>query len=227
MHYSKQKFESFLVNSRSILNISFNTRSIKEAIGDFGYTDERLEEGKRLYDDLVETAELQETKEEEKKLCFERKALFQAKLSSEYMKYLKIARIVFNKNEEAYLALALKGQRERTYDKWYHQVSVFCNNLLANEEYLRKMNSFGIKKNDIKKIKNDLEGIQHISDECTRLSAKVSSLIKDKKIRTIKWQKWLSDFIKIVRIAVQDASPANKQWLKQLLSQGEQGENVN
>ncbi len=221
MHYSKQKFESFLINSRSILNISFNTSSIKEAIGDFGYTDERLEEGKRLYDDLVEIAKLQEKKEEEKKLCFERKASFQAKVSSEYMKYLKIARIVFNKDEEAYLALALKGQRERTYDKWYHQVSMFVNNILANEEYLKKMNSFGIKKNDIKKLRKDIDGIQRISEECTRLSARVSSIVKEKKIKMLKWQEWLSDFIKIVRIAIQDTPSANKQWLKQLLTKGE------
>ena len=221
MHYSKQKFEDFIVNSRFVLNISTEAKGIKEAIGNFGYTEERLAEGRQLYDALVGIAKLQEEKEEERKLCFESKSAIQSKVSADYMKYLKIARIVFNKDEEAFLSLALKGQRERTYDKWYHQVLVFANNLLANDEYLKKMNSFGIKKNDIKKLKEDLEEIQGISEECTRLSARVSGLVKEKKIRMIRWQEWLSDFIKIVRIAIQDTTSANKEWLKQLLSQGE------
>ena len=220
MHYSKQKFESFITNSRTILNISSKANNIKDAIGDYGYTDERLAQGYRLYDELVEVAKEQEDKEQEKKECFDKKAAAQAKIASEYMKYLKIARIVFNKDDEAYLALSLKGPRERVYNKWYHQVTVFCNNLLANEEYLNKMGAFGVSKRDIKKLKEDLEQIQQISDECTRLTAKVRSLVKEKKIRMIRWQEWLSDYIKIVRIAIQDTPSANKKWLKQLLSQG-------
>jgi len=221
MHYSKQKFDDFIINSRSILDVSTKAEGVREAVGNFGYTDERLSEGRQLYEDLVGITKLQEIKEEERKVCFERKAAIQAKVSLDYMKYLKIARIVFSKDNEAFLSLALKGQRERTYEKWYHQVSVFCNNLLANDEYLKKMNSFGIKEKNIQKLKVDLDSIQTVSDECTRLSARVSSLVKEKKFRTVRWQKWLSDFIKIVRIAIQDTSPANKKWLQQLLSQGE------
>ncbi len=220
MHYSKQKFRSFITNSRTILNISSKANNIKEAIGDYGYTDERLAQGYQLYDDLVEIAKEQEKKEQEKKECFDKKAAAQAKIASEYMKYLKIARIVFNKDDEAYLALSLKGPRERIYNKWYHQVAVFCNNLLANEEYLNKMGSFGVSKKNIQKLKDDLEDIQRISDECTRITAKVRSLVKEKRIRMIRWQEWLSDYIKIVRIAIQDTPSANKKWLKQLLSQG-------
>jgi hypothetical protein len=220
MHYSKQKFEDFIINSRSILDVSIKAKGLREAVGNFGYTEERISEGKQLYEDLVEITKLQEKKEEERKACFERKAVMQANVSADYMKYLKIARIVFNKDNEAFLSLALKGQRERTYDKWYHQVSVFCNNLLANEQYLKKISSFGIKEKNIQNLKEDLDGIQTISDECTRLSARVSSLVKEKKFRIVRWQKWLSDFIKIVRIAIQDTSPENKKWLNQLLSQG-------
>ena len=221
MHYSKQKFENFITNSLSILNISSKADNIREAIGDYGYTEERLAQGHRLYDELVEIAKQQEEKEHEKKECFDKKAEAQMKIASEYMKFLKIARIVFNKDDEAYLALSLKGPRERIYNKWYHQVSVFCNNLLANDEYLEKMNSFGVGKKDIQKLKKDMQEIQRISEECTRMTAKVRSLVKEKRLRTIKWQEWLSDYIKIVRIALQDTPSANKKWLKQLLSQGE------
>jgi hypothetical protein len=221
MHYSKQKFEDFIINSRSILNISTRTKSIREAVGNFGYTEERLAEGQRLYDELVEIARLQEEKEEEKKICFDRKSSFQAKVSNEYMKYLKIARIVFNRDDEAFMSLSLKGQRERTYDKWYHQVSVFCNNLLANSGYISKMNTFGVKKNDIEKLRDDLSELQRFVEECTRISASVKKLVKDKKTSMIKWQEWLSNYIKIVRIALQGVSAENRNSLNRLLSQGD------
>ena len=221
MHYSKQKFEDFLNNSRSILDLCTRDEELRQAVANFGYDEERLSEGRQLFDELVRVAELQEATDEERRLCFERKSAFQTELSADYMKYLKIARIVFNKNEEAYLSLALKGQRARTYEKWYHQVSVFANNLLANKEYLGKMSSFGIKEKNIKILKQNLDKIQRMSEECTRLSARVSSVVKDKKTRMIKWQGWLSDFVKIVRIAIEDTRPEDKKRLKQLLTQGE------
>ena len=222
MHYSKQKFDNFITNSRTILNISAKANeSLREAIGNYGYTDDRLAQGKQLYDELVEVAQQQMKKEEEKKRCFDEKATFQNKLAAENMKFLKIARIVFNKDEEAYSVLKLKGARERTYNKWYYQVSVFCNNLLANPEYLDKMSSFGVNKNAVKKLKSDLEDLQTLTEECSRVTASVRKIVKEKRIRTVRWQDWLSDYIKIVRIAVQGSSVENSDWLKQLLSQGE------
>ncbi len=221
MHYSKQKFHSFITNSRTILNISANANGLKEAIGDYGYTDDRLAQGYQLYDELVEIAQQQEKKEEEKKRCFDEKAECQAKLAAENMKFLKIARIVFNKDDEAYDVLMLKGARERIYNKWHYQVTVFCNNLLANPDYLEKMTSFGVSKQNVEKLKSDMEGLQRLTEECSRVTANVSKLVKEKRIRTVKWQEWLSDYIKIVRIAVQGTSAENKDWLKQLLSQGE------
>jgi len=221
MHYSKQKFDSFITNSRSILNISAKADSLKEAIGNYGYTDDRLAQGSRLYDELVEIAQQQEKKEVEKKRCFDQKAKFQIILAAENMKFLKIARIVFNKDDEAYSVLILKGARERIYNKWYYQVSVFCNNLLANPKYLEKMSSYGVNKNAVKKLKSDLEELQSLTEECSRVTANVRKLVKEKRIRTVRWQDWLSDYIKIVRIAVQGSSAENSDWLKQLLSQGE------
>lgn len=222
MHYSKQKFDNFITNSRTILNISAKANnSLKQAIGNYGYTDDRLAQGTLLYDELVETAQKQMKKEEEKKRCFDKKANFQTILATENMKFLKIARIVFNKDEEAYSILKLKGARERTYNKWYYQVSVFCNNLLANPEYLEKMSSFGVNKDAIEKLKSDLEDLQRLTEECAKVTASVRKLVKEKRIRIVKWQEWLSDYIKIVRIAVQGSSAENSDWLKQLLSHGE------
>ena len=221
MHYSKQTFNSFITNSRTILNISSETNSLKEAISGYGYTAERLAQGYRLYDELVEIALQQEKKEEEKKRCFDEKAVYQSKLAAENMKFLKIARIVFNKDDEANAVLMLKGARERIYNKWHYQASVFCNNLLANSDYLEKMSSFGVNKKDVEKLKINLEGLQRLTEKCSRVTANVRKLVKEKRIRTVSWQEWLSDYIKIVRIAVQGSPAENNDWLKQLLSQGE------
>ncbi len=222
MHYSKQKFDSFITNSRSILNISAEANnSLREVIGNYGYTDDRLAQGAQLYDELVEIAQQQIKKEEVKRHCFDEKAKFQTRLAAENMKFLKIARIVFNKDEEAFSVLKLKGARERTYKKWYYQVSVFCNNLLANPEYLEKMSSFGVNKNAVEILKSDLDELQGLTEECTRITASVGRLVKEKRIRMVRWQEWLSDYLKIVRIAVQGSSAENSDWLKQLLSQGE------
>ena len=220
MHYTKFKFESFVTRSRNVLKVGNTTSHLKEAVKEFGYNDERISEGYKLYDSLVDIAFKQAKHEVDKKKRFGEKAKHHTQVAIDYMKYLKIARIVFDKDEEAIVALMLKGGRERTYEKWYYQVSVFCNNLLATPAFIERMKEFGVNRSSLKKLKADLDQLQQLSEECTRLTAELRKLVREKKQRTIIWQEWLSDYIKIIRIAVQGTSLEQHGWLKRLLMHG-------
>lgn len=221
MHYTKFKLNEFVINSQRILNVTQQNSHVKQAVDQYGYAEERIAEGRRLYEALNATMDRQQQIMGSKVACMTEKADKHDKVARLYMKYLKIARIVFEADEEAQVALILKGPRERVYEKWFYQVSAFCNNLMATPDFVKRMHVFGLDLKDVEGLKEELNQLQLLSDKGMRMIAEVRKVVKERKQKTIAWQRWLSDYVKIVRIAVQDSDQVSQGWIRQLLSKGE------
>lgn len=221
MHYTKFKLNEFVIKSQRILNVTQQNSHVKEAVDRYGYAEERIAEGRRLYNALSETMDRQQRIVGSKVACMADKADRHEQVARLYMKYLKIGRIVFESDEEAQVALILKGPRERVYEKWFYQVSAFCNNLIATPDFVNQMHVFGLDLRDIEGLKEELDQLQLLSDKGMRMIAEVRKVVKERKQKTIAWQQWLSDYVKIVRIAVQDSDHISQGWIRQLLSNGE------
>jgi len=221
MHYTKFKLNEFVVKSQRILNVTQQNSHVREAVDQYGYAEERIAEGRRLYESLNETVERQQRIVGSKVACMAEKADKHEQVARLYMKYLKIARIVFESDAEAQVALILRGPRERVYEKWFYQVSAFCNNLMATTDFVDRLHVFGLEMKHIEGLKEELNHLQLLSDKCMRMLAEVRKVVSERKQKTIRWQQWLSDYIKIVRIAVQDSDQVSQRWIRQLLSKGE------
>ncbi|MBN2521054.1 MAG: hypothetical protein JXB17_11145 [Bacteroidales bacterium] len=204
MHFTKLSKSQYLFQVQVLFANSISDKEIRDAVCNFGYNEQRIAEGKRLYDELgaIETEHLVKTGE--KVGLYNRKKEKHKELSRSYMKYLKIARIAFVSNIEAREALLLDGVRERTYKKWVFQVSVFCNNLLDNSEYWPDLEQYGVTKDHIVKLKKDLLELMDLSDKGAKVTGLVKMLTQKKKKQTQKVQDWVSDYIKIARIALED-----------------------
>ena len=212
MHFTKLSKSQYLHQVNMLFVNSVSDETIKNAVCNFGYTEKRMAEGKRMFEDLDAIENEHTLKNDEKTSLYRKKKLKQNEVNRSYMKYLKIARIAFGDNIEAREALMLDGSRERTYKKWVFQVSVFCNNLLDNAEYWPELERYGVNKDHIKKLKSELLDLMELSDKGAKVTGLVKMLTQKKKKQTLKVQSWISDYIKIARIALEDA-PDNLQKL--------------
>jgi hypothetical protein len=178
----------------------------------YGYNQEKMGEGKKLYDAL-DSLEREYLRAIDIKAAINfQKQKLQRQVNKSYMKYLKIARIAFDNNIEVRESLMLEGVRERTFEKWKHQVAVFCNNLLINKEYWPPIEAYGISMNLIQQLKEQLEELNVISDQVIKLTGQVKLVTEKKRKQTILVQNWVSDYIKIARIALED-EPQNLEKL--------------
>jgi hypothetical protein len=208
MHYTKLSKSKYLSKVGVLFSNSLSDEAIRKALFSFGYNDHRLSEGKKLFDELSSCDAEHVLRNAEKIDLFYRKKNAQEVIHHAYMKFLKIARIAFDEDMNAAEALLLDGPRERTYKKWYFQVSVFCNNLLNTPDFLASMETFGVKKTQIEQLRMDLDNLSSLSDKCVKITGVVRMLVQKKKKQTIRLQDWVSDYIKIARIALED-SPQN------------------
>lgn len=221
MHYTKYTFTQFVERSHRILYLTQENSHIKERLHKYGYSDNRLEEGGKYHEALNAIHRKLHNAGCDKMECVRQKNIQQRRVSRVYMKYLKLARIVFDQDQEAEVALVLKGQRERVYEKWIHQVRLFCNNILKIPRLTDQMNELGVTRADLLELKTELDKLQELSDSCRRLKAEYRKIVAEKNVRVRKWQDWLSDYVKVVRIATQDSPEVSQRWINRILSKGE------
>ncbi|MCW3787038.1 hypothetical protein [Plebeiibacterium sediminum] len=204
MHYTKFTRKDFLYKLDEITAYSIREAEIRNAVSSYGYNQSRLNEGRRLWENLRLLYIEAQDKAKLKRSCHAEKKSMQKEIHKNYMKYLKLARIAFVDNIEAQESLMLLGVRARTYDKWFVQVSVFVNNLKSNSLYLKSMAEFGIKEKDLNGLKKQLVELNELSDKCVRVTAVVRMLNDKVKKETIEVQQWVSSYLKVARIALED-----------------------
>lgn len=205
MHFTKLSKSDYLYRVSTLFTNSVQDEKIRNAVFSYGYNQEKMEEGKKLYEalDSLEREYLRAI-DIKAALNFQKQKLHR-QVNKSYMKFLKIARIAFDQHIEARESLMLEGIRERIFEKWFHQVDVFCNNILGNSEYWPFLEQYGIKSKDIEGLKALLVELRVLADQTLKLTGQVKMITEKKRNQTIHVQNWVSDYIKIARIAFEDA----------------------
>ena len=204
IHFTKLSRTDYMSSVGTLFKTSADDVAIRSAVSDFGYNEERLGEGRRLYDELFSLEKEWGRVGDERTILIHKKQSLQKAIAKEYMKYLKIARIAFVSHPQAIEVLMLDGARERVFNKWYSQVVVFCNNLIDHKDYWPMMAIYGVKSQHIEKLKKDLNSLSEMVEQSAQLTAKIKQLTLKKQKQTVKVQNWVSDYIKIARIALED-----------------------
>ena len=126
------------------------------------------------------------------------------------MDSLRVARIVFGTDRNATKALALNGRRSTKLPEWLRDTETFYRNLLNTPEYQMKMAKRGCTREKIEaeyKEAKDVIGAYAVYQKEAG-EAQESTAIRDKKMEEL--DIWMSEFIGIARIALQDSPDSLK-----------------
>ncbi|WP_027470902.1 hypothetical protein [Saccharicrinis fermentans] len=216
MHYTKHTKQEYLYKLKDITSMSVNVDDIRKVVGGYGYDSRKLAEGKRLAEGLERLNSEVAKQSLVKKRMFAEKKRVQNEVHKKYMKFLKLSRIAFSDDVEAQGALLLTGARARTYEKWMTQVSVFVDNLLVNRKYIKTLEGFGVSCKEIEDVKVRLKQLNALSSECVKITGVVRMLNHKVKKDTVVMQHWISSYIKVARIAMEE-NPKVGKLIKQVI----------
>lgn len=181
------------------------SNTIKNAVAEFGYNEKRMQEGQALYQ-KANKLYIQQIKEYSEQYGASKalKDVYE-EASQVYMTHVKIARIALRDDFELYLALKLKGKREKTYDRWFAQANAFYTLALENEKIQTAMAFLGI---DRKKLEQGYELIKDFEKKTNTRSmemgdAQKATLLRDEAMEEL--DQWMSDFINISEIALEES----------------------
>lgn len=191
--------------AQKAINNALATESIRNALAEYGYSDKRLKEGLKLYE-KVQTLHFQQMKEYgESFAATEDTKKSRQKANELYMKHMKLARIIFNKDPYVFNALQLSGSRHQSNTGWLRQAKAFYNNVLSDKKLMTGLALLGITAEKLKEgqaLVEDFEKKLNIRDKESG-EAQRATLLRDQALDEM--NVWMSDFIKVSRIALQES----------------------
>ncbi len=204
MHYSKLPFENFVNKVDEVLGQSLSDQGLVSSMSSFGYGLKEMEQGRELLEAVRQIDQEQVAAQDRRKELNKERGQLQKDLQKRYMRIVKLGRIVFDENELPRKTLGLDGPREKQFDEWYRQVYMFCKNLIAEQNWLKSLNGFGVKKTDLENILDDLEKLEELNTRFEHAKNLSKEMTRKKKKKVMVLQNWLSDYLKIARLALEE-----------------------
>jgi len=204
MHFTKLPFDQFKNKVAEIFCNSLQNPVIIASTSRFGYDKAKIKGGEKLLKELEKINDKQNIAQDKKIKLHKERADLNLSVKKKYMKILLIARIAFDKDVIVKKALRLEGARETALDLWINQISVFANHLLGEADWLSILKKFGIERKELNSMLTELEKLRSATMLCEKAKTDAKKITEQKKIKTKELQQWVSDYLKIAKIALED-----------------------
>ncbi len=112
---------------------------LQTALVAYGYTAERLQQGKRLYQAVLDLQHQQRNEYGAKQTASSTFKAAWDRANTTYMRLFKVARVALKDQCGNWLALGLDGERKRTFAGWLAQAQQFYTNALSQPDVLAKL----------------------------------------------------------------------------------------
>jgi hypothetical protein len=128
----------------------------------------------------------------------------QRRAQDSYMRQVKVARVALKNNRSALQKLGLVGMRKRAHASWRAQAQQFCANALAEPEILARLNAFGVTEAQLASSQRqiNLAATSHATRQQRKGAAQDATYQRDIAMAAL--DAWMSDFLKVARVALQD-----------------------
>jgi len=187
-----------------ILTNATADQTILSALSAFNYTQEKIAAGSQLLERVFQ-ADAQNTKAYgEQYAATQTVEQEYQEAYKPYMTSLGVARIAFKNNTDAQNALVLKGKRAGNLSNWIHEAEIFYRNILATGAYLSRMEEFGRTRSMIEAEYKEVKDVQNAASVQKKETGEAIESTSTRNAIMAELDSWMSDFIGIIRIALQD-----------------------
>ena len=199
-----QSIDSFLNQAQVAIDNALATPQVQAYLTEFGYTPERIQEGKMLYEKALAAQQRQKAEygEQVGATATLNEAWSTAKKS--YMRLVKIARIAFKRNVGVAIKLDLNGDRKQSLLGWLLQAKQFYTNALGDPEVMNALGQYGMTSAKLEAAQAQMQAVEaaDLAQEKEKGEAQSATKMRDGAIDVL--DDWLDDFVAIARVALEE-----------------------
>jgi hypothetical protein len=170
----------------------------------FGYTAEKITEGKELLDRVNQLTAHQVLEYGNQYGFTDEQEIFFGTTYGKYMVAVKISRIAFKNQPDILSSLKVIGERPRSMSGWLHSARILYTNLLELPNAFETISRYGYTEERIKKELQDVETVEELRLKQLRGRSAAQTATRKRDEAFDELCNWFSDFRAIVRIALYD-----------------------
>ena len=196
---SYKTFNERMESRRILIWNAADDNQIQQRLQNYGYTAEKFNEGKTLWQQTDQLGKQQAKEQNEQTAATD--AFNEARNTAEdkLKRAKKLARIAFDGNNAAYNALNLKEINIVRFEDWLNDAEKFYANLLGNTQWTEAMQTYGYT-TDQQEV-NNLKSLQQAQ---LREMGEAQQATKDKWEHDSQLKKWCSHLSEIAKIEFED-----------------------
>lgn len=200
----KIRISEFLLSAQVMIINALSDSMIKKALEGYGYAEEKLLAGKKLYDEIIVLDNLRKMKYGERIAATAELNNAWETAKQQYMQTLKITRVAFRENVKADKAIFLHGVRKRTLSGWLLQARVFYDNILNDGELREILSRYGYSS---ERLRQESALLDQVVDKSFQQKKEIGEAqevteARDKKIDEL--AQWISDLRAVAKVAMAD-----------------------
>ena len=183
---------------------ALNNPEIQEKLRIFGYPQERIREGERLWNNANSLMVVQVNEYGNQYGLSNEQEKFLDETYGQYMVVVKVTRVVLKRKPDMLARLGVLGQRPRSLSGWLRSGRILYTNILETPEALNAIVSAGISEQRLHEGLQNIEKIEdlHVKQLGGKSAAQQATQERDKAFDEL--CDWYSDFRAIARIALYD-----------------------
>ena len=204
MATKKKSLADRMLAAQIAIDNAMSDVEIKSLIAAFGYDEARMNDGKGLLDAASQLQQVQQKEYGDQFQATDALNSLWAQADADYMRFIKIARVALKSEHALFQKLALNGQRKKSFSGWMAQAKQFYLNALSDPAVIEKLGGYGVTQEKLEAGKTMLQQTEEANaiQKKEKGEAQQATLERDKALDDL--EGWLSDFIAISRIALED-----------------------
>ena len=199
-----QTLDSKLLFAQNAITNALNNEPIRASFAVYGYDENRLNTGLGLYENAATLQNRHKKEYGEQFAATDALNLAKAEANKLYMTHVKVARIALNGNRSAEESLQLGHKRKVSLSGWLKEAKAFYANALSDENILSAMAGYGITPEILEKGKAEVDTVETSYNRQLKEKGEAQAATQERDKAFDELQNWMSDFVAIARIALQE-----------------------
>lgn len=194
----------FLKQARLAIANAQETPAIAAALAEFGYGAERMQQGQALYDAALTAQQQQQIEYGDQYGATAALQEARDRAQASYMRLVKISRIVTRNDPARQQKLGLNGARRQSLSGWLQQAQQFYVCALGDADFLAGLAEYGMSQEKVTAGRTELDAVVAAQDLQARERGEAQAATQTRDLAFDALREWLSDFITIARIALEE-----------------------
>ncbi|HAM97416.1 MAG TPA: hypothetical protein DCQ26_02290 [Marinilabiliales bacterium] len=196
--------KTFIAQAQKVLIQAKNQSEIALRLAEFGYTEEKINEGLQIYQNASTLIDVALNNDLKKNTQFREYQLVKHQLEKLYQQHRQKAKIIFRKSPDVLTMLNLTGSIPFSYTEWKNTLISFYSGILANPVLQQRLIRFKIPMSEIKQGQQLLRSLEIYRNRYINENGLPNEAVIEESEIMVTLDHWLDDFLIAAEFALED-----------------------